>query len=105
MSILPNQTNKPVLVIMVKQNLVSFPCQVQKHLLNRKQRSPVECTDDFVTTKQATGPEIKSSIAGKIFWNSPLKQESFKKKLDLAAIPSNCEFLIPKKVNGEIWSK
>ena len=31
--------------VMVKQNLVSFPCQVQKHLLNRKQRSPVECTE------------------------------------------------------------
>ena len=66
-----------------------------------------EATDDYVTANQATGPEITSSIAGeaKIFWSRPLKQESLKKKLDLAAIPSNCEFLISKKVNPEIWSK
>ena len=66
-----------------------------------------EATDDYVTTNQATGPEITSSIVGaaKIFWSRPLKQESLKKKLDLAAIPSNCEFFISKKVNPEIWSK
>ena len=66
-----------------------------------------EATDDYVTTNQATGPEITSSIAGaaKIFWSRPLKQESLKKKLDLAAIPSSCEFLVSKKVNPEIWSK
>ena len=66
-----------------------------------------EATDDYVTTNQTTGPEITSSIAGeaKIFWSRPLKQESLKKKLDLAAIPSSCEFLVSKKVNPEIWSK
>ena len=66
-----------------------------------------EATDDYVTTNQATGPEITSSISGaaKTFWSRPLKQESLKKKLDLAAILSSCEFLVSKKVNPEIWSK
>lgn len=66
-----------------------------------------EATDDYVATNQATGPEITSSIAGaaKIFWSRPLKQESLKKKLEQAVIPSNCEFLMSKKVNSEIWTK
>jgi len=62
---------------------------------------------EYDTTSQASGPEVLSSIssAAKIFWHRSLKQEILKKKLEEAAIPSNCDFLLPKKVNTEIWSK
>ena len=32
-----------------------------------------------------------------------MKEEVLKKKLEQASIPSNCAFLLPKKVNVEIW--
>jgi len=34
-----------------------------------------------------------------------LKQDVFKKKIEDAAIPLNCDYLIPKNVNTEIWAK
>ena len=77
---------------MVQQKLLSFPRQAQSTCQRGDRRAQSnETTDDYVTTNQATGPKITSSIAGaaRIFWNRPLKQVSLKMKLDPAAITIN----------------
>ena len=59
-------------------------------------------------TNQATGAEIaESSIASaaKIIWHRPLKETVLTQRLEAAKTPANCPFLLPKKVNTEIWSK
>lgn len=66
-----------------------------------------DAVEEYESTSQASGPEVLSSIASasKIFWHRSLKQEILKKKLEDASTPSNCDFLLPKKVNTEIWTK
>jgi len=62
--------------------------------------------NDYEDDSKAIGEEISSSIAGaaKIYWQKPMKEEVFKKKMEEAKIPSNCPFLIPKRTNTEIWT-
>ena len=66
-----------------------------------------ETAKEYENTSQAAGPEITSSIAGaaKIFWQKCLKEDVLKKKLECAALPSNCPCLVPKKTNPEVWAK
>jgi len=60
---------------------------------------------DHEDDNKANGPEISSSVAcaAKVFWQKQMKEDVLKKKMEQASIPSNCTFLIPKKVNVEIW--
>ena len=37
-------------------------------------------------------------------WEKSLSNTSFEHKVELGKIPSNCQFLLPKRVNVEIWS-
>lgn len=62
-------------------------------------------TTDYEEDNKASGPEISSSVAcaAKVFWQKRLKGEAFKRKIDEAATPSNCGFLLPKRTNTEIW--
>ena len=66
-----------------------------------------EATAEYESINQASGPEVSSSIASaaKIFWHRPLKHEALQKKIEESEIPSNCGYLIPKRVNPEIWTK
>ena len=52
------------------------------------------------------GTEVSSPIASvtKIFWEKSLSNTSFEHKMGLGKIPSNFQFLQPKRTNVEIWS-
>ena len=54
----------------------------------------------------ATGKEVSSSVAGatKVFWQKPLLEDILKEKISNAVTPANCNYLIPKRVNTEVWS-
>ena len=49
--------------------------------------------------------KISSSIASasKTFWEKPLKEDSFKRKLEAGKLPSNCTYLTTKLTNPEIF--
>ena len=51
------------------------------------------------------GPEILPALSSmcKLMFTSILDKEKLKRKLEGTKIPSNCEFLIPKKINHEVW--
>ena len=70
--------------------------------------------DDGSTIKY--GAEVSSSIVGatKIYWEKPLKAESSlvpssslkaeSSLVESSLVPSNCNFLVPKRTNVEIWT-
>ena len=68
------------------------------------QQGATEDYDDGSTIKY--GAEVSSSIAGatKIYWEKPLKADVLTEKLESSLVPSNCNFLVPKRTNVEIWT-
>ena len=52
------------------------------------------------------GDEVSLSIASatKIFWEKSLSSTNFEDKMGPGKIPSNCQFLQPKRTNVETWS-
>ena len=61
-------------------------------------------SSDYDCPEIAKGPEVGSSIssAGKVIWQKRLKDDALKQKLADAAIPSNCPYLVPKKIETPI---
>lgn len=53
----------------------------------------------------AYGSEVSSPIASaaKMFWEQPLKEDKFKRKMEAGKLPSNCAFLTTKMTNPEIF--
>ena len=60
---------------------------------------------DYIDDPVDFGDKVSSSIASatKIFWEKSLSNTSFKHKMELGKIPSNCQLLQPKRTNVEIW--
>lgn len=57
------------------------------------------------TQQEEYGPEISSPIAtaSKTFWQKPLTEEKSANKLKNNLTPENCKYLVPKRVNKEVW--
>lgn len=63
-------------------------------------------TKGYEDKSKACGQEISSSLAcaAKVFWQKPMVTETLKEKIENAALPANCSFLVPKRTDAEIWS-
>jgi len=63
-------------------------------------------TQDYEDVTNAIGEEVSSSIAGatKVLWQKLLLEDILKEKMSNAVTPANCSYLIPKRINTEVWS-
>ena len=74
-------------------------------LLEDEQDFWQQSIEDYDNDTKANGAEITSTLASaaKIYWQKPLKEDIYRTRMETAKIPANCEFLIPKRTNTEIW--
>ena len=63
-------------------------------------------TQGYEDRSKASGQEVSSSLASaaRVFWQKPIVPEVLRDKMDKAALPANCSFLVPKRTNSEIWT-
>ena len=75
-------------------------------VLEPDQRYYQNTTNDYIDDPVDFGDEVSSPIASttKIFWEKALLNKGFQHKMKLCKIPSNCQFLQPKRKNVEILS-